>query len=163
MTDAMQDRQCYPCAACCEGWLTADINGVQIKPGKPCAHKLEHGCGIYAQRPHNPCRIFRCGWLKGDHDMPAQMQPSECGAIVMFGRRWHDREVIRAVPTGEKIPAATLEWLMVLARKLNLPLLFSEHEFVNGRFVSKKKIGYGPPSFIDAVRMEPGSEDTFMV
>lgn len=157
------DRQCFPCTACCEGWLTADINGVRMKPGKPCIHKTEQGCGIYAQRPHNPCAVFKCGWLTGEHDMPDHMKPSDCGAIVMFGRRWHGREVIRAVPAGEKIPADTLEWLMALSRRLNLPLLFSEHEFENGRFIRKKRTGYGPPSFINAVRMEPGIEDVFMV
>jgi hypothetical protein len=159
----MTERQCYPCTACCEGWLSADIYGVQIMPGKPCPHVTAQGCGIYDKRPHNPCATFRCGWLTGEHDMPAHMQPSECGAIVMFNKLWNGRKVIRAVPTGEKIPAATLEWLMALARQLNLPLLFSEHGYVNGRFASKRKIGYGPPSFIEAVKTEPGSEDIFMV
>jgi hypothetical protein len=134
-----------------------------MMPGTPCVHVTQMGCGIYEKRPHNPCVTFRCGWLKGDHDMPEHMKPSECGAIVMFDRLWHGRKVIRAVPTGEKIPAATLEWLMALAREQNLPLLFSEHEFENGRFMRKKKIGYGPPSFINAVKMEPGDEDVFMV
>ncbi len=158
----MTDRQCYPCSACCKGWLTADINGVQIMPGKPCAHITEQGCGIYEKRPYNPCAVFRCGWLKGQYNMPDHMKPSESGAIVMFGRLWHGREVIRAVPTGEKIPAATLEWLMALSRERVTPLLFSEHEFEKGRFIRKKQIGYGPPSFIEAVKMEPGPEDVFM-
>jgi len=94
--------------------------------------------------------------------MPLHMKPSECGAIVMLDRLWHGRKVIRAVPTGEKIPAETLEWLMALAREKALPLLYSEHTFRNGRFVSKKKLGYGPPSFIKAVKTEPGDEDLFM-
>jgi len=28
-----------------------------------------------------------------------------------------------------------------------------------GRFMRKKKIGYGPPSFVNAVKMEPGAGD----
>lgn len=159
----MTERQCFPCTACCEGWLAADVLGEKMKPGKPCIHKSEQGCAIYARRPHNPCVIFKCGWLKGEHDMPAHMKPSECGAIVMFGRKWHGREVIRAVPAGEKIPAETLEWLMALARRLKLPLLFSEHQFENGRFKSKRRIGYGPKWFINAVETELDIEDVFMV
>jgi hypothetical protein len=80
----------------------------------------------------------------------------------MFDRLWHGRKVIQAVPTGEKMPAETLEWLMALAREKNLPLLFSEHLFEEGSIIGKKKIGYGPPSFINAVKMEPGDEDVFM-
>jgi len=159
----MKERQCFPCSACCEGWLTTKINGVQVMPGKPCVHATEQGCGIYAKRPHNPCVIFKCGWLQGLHDMPEHMRPSEAGAIVIFNRLWHGREVIRAVPTGEKIPADTLEWLMALSKKLSLPLLFSEHEFKDGRFIGKKKLGYGPPSFIEAVKTEPGPDDVFML
>lgn len=159
----MTDRQCYPCTACCEGWLTAEINGVLMMPGKPCVHKNAQGCGIYANRPHNPCGIFSCGWLRGEHGMPMNMRPSECGAIVMFDRQWHGRKVIRAVPTGEKIPPDTLEWLMALSRRQNTPLVFSEHDFVDGKFVRKRKLGYGPPEFIHAVKTEPGPEDVFMV
>ena len=69
------------------------------------------------------------------------MKPSECGAIVMFGRKWYGRPVISAVPVCEKIPADTLESLMTPSRKLNLPLLFSELDFENSTFRRKKQIG----------------------
>ena len=158
----MTIRQCFPCIACCEGWLTADINGVQIKPYKPCVHSVKQGCGIYERRPKTPCVSFKCGWLQAQYKLPEHMKPSECGTIVLFDRKWHNREVIRAVPTGEKIPSDTLEWLMALSREQSLPLLFSEHIFKNGIFVSKRKIGYGPPSFIRAVETEVGPEDVMM-
>jgi len=158
----MTDRQCFPCTSCCGGWLTANINGVQLMPGKPCVHLAKQGCGIYATRPHDPCATYKCGWLKGQFNMPEHMRPSESGAIVNFDRVWNGRKVIRAVPTGEKIPAETLAWLMALSRQQNLPLLFSEHLFKDGRFIGKKRIGYGPPSFIEAVKTEPGSEDVIM-
>lgn len=158
----MTDRQCFPCTACCQGWLTATIYGEKMMPGKPCIHATKEGCGIYEKRPENPCKTFKCGWLQDEYEMPGHMKPSESGAIVMFDRHWHGRKVIRAVPTGEKIPAETLEWLMALAREKGLPLLFSEHQFKDGKFAGKKKIGYGPPSFIKAVKTEPGDEDVFM-
>jgi hypothetical protein len=155
-------KQCFPCTACCEGWLSADINGHKMKPGTPCIHATKQGCGIYEKRPENPCVTFNCGWLQEQHNMPEHMKPSECGAIVLFDRKWHDKKVIRAVPTGNKIPADTLEWLQALARELSLPLLFSEHIFENNVYIGKKKLGYGPPSFIRAVETEVGPEDVMM-
>ena len=87
------------------------------------------------------------------------MKPSVCGAIVLLGRQWHGRKVIRAVPTSEKIPPKTLEWLMTYSKKQTLPLLFSEHLFKNGHFLGKKFIGYGPPDFVHAVKTKIGPED----
>jgi len=87
------------------------------------------------------------------------MKPSLCGAIVLLGRRWHGRKVIRAVPIGQRIPPKTLEWLMAYSRKQAVPLLFSERLFKNNRFIGKKFIGYGPQDFIHAVQTEVGPED----
>lgn len=156
----MKERQCYPCNACCGGWLTATINGQKIAPGKPCVHVSEKGCGIYEKRPDNPCRVFECGWLKNP-EMPDHMRPSECGAIVLLDNIWNGQQIIRAIPIGEKIPGDTLEWLMAYSREQNIPLAFSEHVFKNGKFKHKKRLGYGPPSFIEAVKLTPGPEDIF--
>ena len=158
----MKHRQCFPCTACCDGWLTSDIHGVRIMPGRPCVHSTKRGCGIYEKRPHTPCVVFSCAWLQGEYNLPDHMKPSGCGAIVLSDRLWNGYKVIQAVPTGEKIPGETLEWLMALSRELFMPLLFSEHVFKNGELISKRKIGYGPPAFIKAVKMEPGSDDVFM-
>ncbi len=154
----MTEKICFPCSVCCGGWLTADIAGVKIMPGKPCAHIVKEGCGIYKTRPRNPCAIFKCGWLL-DPDMPEHMRPDKSGAIILTGRFWNGRKVIRAVPAGEKIPAETLEWLMALSREQNVPLTFTERICENGKFIGRKRIGYGPPSFIEAVKTEPAPED----
>ena len=90
------------------------------------------------------------------------MKPSESGAIVLLDRKWHGGEVIMAVPTGKKIPAETLEWLMAYARELSLPLLFHEFLFKDGKMTGRKHIGYGPPSFVRAVEKEVGYEDVVM-
>ena len=158
----MKIKQCSPCTACCEGWLVADINGVRMEPGLPCVHSTKQGCGIYARRPETPCVSFECGWLQPQHKMPEHMKPSECGAIVIFDRPWHDRNVIRAVPTGTKIPADTLEWLMALSRERSLPLLFGERILENGVYIGRRDIGYGPASFIRAVKYAVGPEDIIM-
>lgn len=158
----MTSRQCSPCTACCQGWLTADIAGTQIKPGTPCIHIRPQGCEIYPRRPRKPCVTYRCGWIKYPDILPDNLKPSVCGAIIMLDRKWHERDVIRAVPTGEKIPPDTLEWLMAYSRQTRRPLLFSRHIFKDGRFIAKKKLGYGPPEFIHAVETEIGPEDILM-
>jgi hypothetical protein len=91
--------------------------------------------------------------------MPEHMKPSECGAIVMLDRRWHDRKIITAVPTGRKIPANTLEWLLEFSREQSTPLIFIEFLVEDGKYMGKRKTGYGPPSFIHAVETEVEPED----
>jgi len=91
------------------------------------------------------------------------MKPSECGAIVLLDRGWMSRKVIKAVPTGKKIPSDTLEWLKAYARAQSLPLLFSEYLFKeNGELIGRKKIGYGPPSFIREVETSIEPDDIMM-
>ncbi len=90
------------------------------------------------------------------------MKPSESGVIVIFDRKWHNRDVIRAIPTGSKIPSETLEWLMALSREEFLPLLFCEYLQKDDRYIGIRNIGYGPPSFVNAVQTEVGPEDILM-
>ena len=155
----MTSRQCFPCTTCCEGWLTGKIRGVKMHPGKPCLFIVGKGCGIYEKRPARPCQSFKCAWLLEQDKLPEHMRPSECGAIVLLNRPWHNREVIRAAPTGEKISADTLEWLKAYSRKHSLPLVFCEYTNRNGQFIGQRKLGYGPPSFIRAVETEVEPED----
>ena len=133
-----------------------------MRPWKPCIYSKEQGCEIYETRPENPCKVFECAWLQDKHRLPEHMKPSECGAIVLLDRNWRGSKVIRAVPAGKKIPNETLEWLMAYARKQSLPLLFSEFIFENGEFKGKRKVGYGPPSFVREVEMGLGPEDIMM-
>ncbi len=158
----MMARKCFPCTACCGGWLTADIYGEKLKPGKPCIHSTKQGCGIYERRPKDPCIDFKCGWLQEQSKLSEHMKPSECGALVLLDRRWQGRKVIIAIPTRKSIPSDTLEWLKVFAREQSLPLLFGEHLFENGKYVGKRRIGYGPPSFVRAVETEVRPEDITM-
>jgi hypothetical protein len=86
------------------------------------------------------------------------MKPSECGAIVLFGK-WRGRLIIKATPAGETIPDETLDWLMAFARERSLPLVFSEHLFEDGKYFGLKRTGYGPPSFIHYVETQIMPED----
>jgi hypothetical protein len=155
----MTDRRCFPCTACCEGWLITEVNGLKIEPGTPCINCTKQGCKIYEKRPENPCVSFMCGWLREPDKIAEHMKPSECGAIVTLSMR-SGRQILNATPVGKTIPSDTLDWLKAYSREQSLPLMFSEYLFKDGKYLGVRKFGYGPPSFIHAdTRIMP--EDTF--
>lgn len=157
--DGMTERQCGDCTACCEGWLSA--KSLDMKPGRPCAHCTASGCAIYESRPQDPCIDFVCGWLQEGSPLPEDMRPDRSGVIVLFGRRWHDWDVITAVPAGERIPPDSLRWLTDHARQARTPLIFSEYLFDGGRVSGQKNTGFGPPAFREAVELAIGPQDVF--
>lgn len=128
-------------------------------PGKPCHYCTSDGCGIYESRPQNPCIDFQCAWLKEEDKIPENLKPIECGAIVMLDRDWNGRKVIRAVPAGAAIPHETFEQLKKLVLDLKMPLLFGERMVENNKFIGHRSLGYGPPSFIEAVKTAVLPED----
>lgn len=158
----MSDRKCGQCTACCEGWLSSEINGVKMMPGTPCSHCTDSGCGIYEHRPVKPCVEFICGWLQDGSPLPEHMRPDQSGVIVLLNRDWMGKNVIRAVHTGRAIPEETLEWLKAYAREQVKPLLLLEFRFGDdGSFKGSRKLGYGPPWFVQAVKTQLIPEDTF--
>lgn len=140
-------RQCLPCTACCDGWLYAEINEHIVKPGHACPHSLKQGCGIYADRPHNPCRTFLCSWVVAGSPFPDWMRPDLCGAIVSLSMPWEGELVISAIPVGAEIPQKTLEWLQEYARKHQRPLIFYSRMMENGEYKGLRQTGYGPAAF----------------
>ncbi len=140
-------RQCQPCTACCDGWLTTTVNGALVRPGHPCPHSSGAGCTIYSARPEYPCRKFFCGWIREDSPLPEWMRPSECGAIVFIWYDWRGEKVINAVPVGEKIPQRTLDWLKTYAQQQGRPLLFVERMETAGSWAGVRCFGFGPPGF----------------
>ena len=151
MSDQIR-RQCLPCTACCDGWLTTKIGESTVRPGQPCPHSTGSGCGIYSTRPENPCRRFICGWIREDSPLPDWMRPSDCGAIVFLWFEWRGRKVINAVPVGERIPERTLEWLKSYAQEEGRPLIFLERVQSNGAYAGERCFGYGPADFRESVR-----------
>ena len=58
-------RSCGSCGMCCKTHAVQFESGFKKPAGKWCEHwSREKHCGIYERRP-NPCRFFRCEWLKG--------------------------------------------------------------------------------------------------
>ena len=79
-------RECGKCTACCEGWLSGNINGEEMYVGKKCRHICATGCAIYEKRPQEPCRNFSCVWLK-NNSLPDWLQPILSGVIIKE-ERW---------------------------------------------------------------------------
>lgn len=130
-----------------------------MKPGSPCQHCEVSGCAIYENRPVDPCRDFVCAWLDPDSPLPARLRPNECGAIILMNRQWQGRKVVRAVPVGKKIPAETFAWLQAYTRETSIPLLYCERIEKEGEFIGIRNFGFGPRSFVHAVKTELGPED----
>lgn len=116
-------RSCEGCTACCEGWLTANIHGEEMYPGKPCQFVEQGvGCTIYKNRPEDPCKSFRCMWRDTDAQiMPDEFKPSEVGSIVT--RQIVDGiEYLTMVECGTKPLPEVISWFVTfgVARGMNL-------------------------------------------
>jgi len=140
-------RQCSPCTACCDGWLSAEIRGHKVHAGQPCPYSTAQGCSIYTDRPKDPCRNFICSWLVEKSPLPDWMRPDLCGAIVLLSMPWHGQLVIFTIPVGDVIPDRTLEWLKHYAQKHKRPLIFCERVRSNGNYSGLKRFGFGPLAF----------------
>ena len=99
----MTQRTCGPCTACCQGWLHS--KKLEMRPGHPCRHLVQQGCSIYPDRPEKPCKLFVCGWLQDAETYPDEMRPDRSGVIMLTDRKWHNWDVIRAVPAGRNARA----------------------------------------------------------
>ena len=55
-----------------------------MSPGRPCRHRQEGGCAIYATRPETPCRSFQCDWVRKGSSLPRGLRPDRCGVIFVY-------------------------------------------------------------------------------
>ena len=135
-------RSCGDCTACCEGWLSA--KDLKMWAGKACEHKTAAGCGIYADRPENPCKAF------------------QCGAIVLPDRTEAGWSVWRVVPVGRSVPPATLERITALAAETQQPFVwfervenFAEEPWKTSTFAA------GPEAFLTDMKWDFSDEDVW--
>lgn len=135
----INQRNCLPCTACCEGWLSIEAPIAKAQLGQACTHCTQQGCGIYDARPQDPCQSFHCAWHQDGTLLPHDMRPDLSGVIVMLDQlEWQGEDVIVAVATGARIPARTFHWLCSLAKITSRQLVAvayeqDEHGF-NGEF-----------------------------
>ncbi len=142
-------RSCQPCTACCDGWVSMNINGVDVYPGKPCPHSTGKGCDDYENRPVQPCVEFQCAWVMENSPLPEWMQPSNAKVLVVLDKlQWHGASVDLAVPVGKRIPPRALNWLKQFAETHGRPLIYTEQVIENGKMSKDQNmVGYGPEAF----------------
>ena len=150
-------RACGPCTACCEGWLEAEQ--VEISPGMPCKLLSERGCSIYDERPEDPCRVFKCGWLSLPDEFPESMRPDLIGTIIIKGPTVDKWETIALVPAGESVPADVLRWMTDYAEERQIPLIWHTRGKQADHFKGGKSFAKGPDEFLAAARWHMDSDD----
>lgn len=155
----VKTRQCGSCTECCRGWLNS--RKMNLSPGNPCRYCTDDGCGIYQNRPEDPCKRFHCGWILQPDRFPEFMRPDRCGAIVKLNSSWSDWRVIQVVATGEQIPEETLKWLQSYARTERIPTIFTEYLKESGVFRGSRQRGFGPPEFAEAIKSAINQDDVF--
>jgi len=112
-------NSCGTCTKCCEGWLTGNIKGHDMYPGKPCYFiEIGKGCKIYNDRPENPCKQFFCAWTILD-DMPEEFKPENSGVIMANNQGYWRLTKSPNNPTAE-----FLSWAIVYARSRNENILW---------------------------------------
>jgi hypothetical protein len=119
-------KSCGDCTKCCDGWLSGkvqghsfgNIGGTRI----PCNFVLQgSGCGIYEQRPKNPCRNFQCAWLKIP-EVPEHLKPNLSNVIVTqrgFG-------IYELTKAGETINNEAIAWWIEYCKINNFKLVYSQ-------------------------------------
>ncbi len=153
-------RECLPCTACCEGWLKLEVNGESVYPGKPCVDcKQSVGCGVYENRPVEPCQSFSCGWLQEKSPLPEWFRPDNAKTIVVFNKLvWQGYPVDLAVPVGKRIPPRALNWLKQFSNKTQRPLLYMEQQPGNEQLDQVQNIvGHGPALFLEELQEKVSS------
>lgn len=112
MLSKKNSRSCDGCTKCCEGWLTAEIHGEMMYPGKPCQNcDPGVGCTDYKNRPANPCKDYMCLW-RAEDVVPLEFKPSVVNSLIT-------RAEINGIPylvlveAGEKMRAEVVAWFIV--------------------------------------------------
>jgi len=142
-------RSCGTCTKCCEGWLSGDIRGHKMYPGKPCFFvEIGKGCKDYENRPKNPCREFECLWLK-NLDVPEEFSPEKTGVIITWQTTEEGIEYLLLTRAPSSPSAEMLSWAAVAAvvNRLNLSWQIGE-----------KTYWFGNPEFSDYMQRKTEEE-----
>ena len=116
-------KECGTCTKCCEGWLSANIKGHDMYPGKPCFFvEIGKGCNDYENRPKEPCKTFSCGWTDIE-DMPEEFRPEVSGVIMHFKENNGNR-YIRLAKAPNNPTEQYLSWAVIYARSRDINIIW---------------------------------------
>lgn len=116
-------RECGDCTRCCEGWLSIEIYGKRMYPGKSC-HFLGKNCTIYKNRPEEPCKNYNCEWINNP-DFPEWLKPNLSNVIVTK-REIEEESLIyyEIIETGKLIESPVLNWFIHWALKTKSNIVY---------------------------------------
>lgn len=121
------NRECGTCTKCCDGTLTTNINGNEVKLGKPCVYlTIGKGCNIYEERPQNPCKSYQCAWII-NNDIPDFMKPENSNCILDYDEK-NGIKYLRLISSEVPYTAETLSWCINYAQSNNINLVWSINE-----------------------------------
>jgi hypothetical protein len=138
-------KECGTCTKCCEGWLThPDIRGHSMYPGKTCFFlEINKGCRDYENRPENPCKNFKCGWLTID-DMPEEFKPEKSG-VIMHVVKENNITFCSLTKAPNDPNADFLSWAISFVASKGLNLFWS---------INNKSFWIGSPEFCDTMEKQ---------
>lgn len=118
-----RDRECGSCTRCCEGYMYANIEGRELRPGKPCIFlKVNEGCGRYDTRPYYPCASFKCAWLE-NKKIPDEYSPLSSGVIISMGKV-HEYEYALLIAAPNDPTEEMIDWAEEFYGKQNISIVF---------------------------------------
>jgi len=119
-------KQCGTCTKCCDGTTSVggDIFGHIYGNGKPChfLNLTEKKCGIYKDRPNDPCKTYQCMWLKYE-DVPLWMKP-EYSNIIVSSYSFKGRDFLILTAMGKDYSAKYLSYVINYAKNNSIPLMY---------------------------------------
>jgi hypothetical protein len=119
----MKKKECGTCTKCCEGWLHANIRGHDMYPGKPCFFvEIGKGCKDYKNRPKDPCKGFKCGWLHIE-EMPEEFKPENSGVIMNYIPN-NDNPYYSLNKAPNNPTVQLLSWAQIYCRSRNINILW---------------------------------------
>jgi hypothetical protein len=107
----LNQKSCQDCTKCCDGWLKANINGIEMYKHKPC-YLVESGvgCTSYELRPKDPCKSFKCEWLINPF-FPESLKPSLSNVIITREQE-NGIAYLALTIAGEDASAEVLSWMI---------------------------------------------------
>ena len=118
-------KQCGTCTKCCDGTTVGGvIYGHVYGNRKPCyfLDSANKKCGIYKDRPDDPCKSYKCMWLKYD-DVPIWMKP-ENSNVTVSAIDYNNNKFLIINAQSNDYSAKVLSYVMNYAQKNNMNLIY---------------------------------------
>jgi hypothetical protein len=143
MVSIGKKRECGDCTMCCEGHLSGDVYGKKFWKGLPCHFVTKNkGCNIYKDRPHHPCKSYKCAWISSD-ELPYWMKPNQIDAIIDWRVSDLKEKYLNVIEGNEDLKVEVLNWVLHYCFNNNYNLVYNikgnSYYFGNDNFLKEVK------------------------